>query len=184
MENSLFQLKLSAKQLVKASKKCEKEEKAEKLKAKKAIQQGNNEGARLYAGNAIRKKNEALNLLKLSSRVDTMASRVQTAITMRNTTQNMKVIVKDMDRAMNKMDLNTMTMLMDRFESQNEQIDITTNVMEDSINTKSVGEQAQVDELLQKIADEAGLEIKLNPVQDQQPLPSADLEQRLAKLRQ
>eukprot|EP00834_Sanchytrium_tribonematis_P005198 NODE_299_length_10456_cov_1.003669.p9 type:complete len:184 gc:universal NODE_299_length_10456_cov_1.003669:2708-3259(+) len=183
MENSLFQLKLSAKQLVKASKKCEKEEKQEKLKAKKAIQQGNNDGARLYAANAIRKKTEALNLLKLSSRVDAMASRVQTAITMKQTTQNLQVICRDMDRALGKMDLNTMTMLMDRFEHQNEQIDITTNVMEDSINTKTPNELAQVDELLQQIADEAGLEIKMNPVKNEEPA-AIDLEQRLAKLRQ
>lgn len=48
-----------------------------------AIQQGNNEGAKIYAQNAIRKKNEALNLLKLGSRIDAVASRVQTAVTMR-----------------------------------------------------------------------------------------------------
>lgn len=41
------------------------------------------EGARIYAANAIRKKNEALNLLRLSSRIDAVASRVQTAVTMR-----------------------------------------------------------------------------------------------------
>jgi hypothetical protein len=33
-----------------------------------ALQQNNTEGARIYAANAIRKKNEALNLLRLSSR--------------------------------------------------------------------------------------------------------------------
>lgn len=44
------------------------------------------EGARIYASNAIRKKNESLNLLKLSSRIDAVASRVQTAITMRKVT--------------------------------------------------------------------------------------------------
>jgi hypothetical protein len=42
------------------------------------------EGARIYASNAIRKKNESLNLLKLSSRIDAVASRVQTAVTMRS----------------------------------------------------------------------------------------------------
>ena len=41
------------------------------------------EGARIYASNAIRKKNESLNLLRLSSRIDAVASRVQTAVTMR-----------------------------------------------------------------------------------------------------
>lgn len=40
------------------------------------------EGARLHAANAIRKKNESLNLLRLSSRIDAVASRVQTAVTM------------------------------------------------------------------------------------------------------
>ncbi len=48
-----------------------------------ALQQGNTEGARIYASNAIRKKNEALNLLRLSSRIDAVSSRVETAVTMR-----------------------------------------------------------------------------------------------------
>lgn len=48
-----------------------------------ALQQGNTEGARIYASNAIRKKNESLNLLRLSSRIDAVSSRVETAVTMR-----------------------------------------------------------------------------------------------------
>lgn len=45
--------------------------------------QGNNDGARIYASNAIRKKNESLNLLRLASRIDAVASRVETAVTMK-----------------------------------------------------------------------------------------------------
>ena len=41
------------------------------------------EGAKIYAANAIRKKNESLNLLRLSSRIDAVSSRVETAVTMR-----------------------------------------------------------------------------------------------------
>ena len=41
------------------------------------------EGAKIYAENAIRKKNESLNMLRLASRIDAVASRVQTAVTMR-----------------------------------------------------------------------------------------------------
>lgn len=48
-----------------------------------ALQQGNTDGARIYAANAIRKKNESLNLLRLGSRIDAVASRVETAVTMR-----------------------------------------------------------------------------------------------------
>lgn len=48
-----------------------------------ALAQGNTEGARIYASNVIRKKNESLNLLRLSSRIDAVASRVETAVTMK-----------------------------------------------------------------------------------------------------
>lgn len=70
-----------------------------------ALQQGNNEGARIYAANAIRKKTESLNLLRLSSRIDAVASRVETAVTMRQVTGNMSSVVKGMDKAMESMNL-------------------------------------------------------------------------------
>ncbi len=70
-----------------------------------ALQQGNNDGARIYAANAIRKKSEALNLLRLSSRIDAVASRVETAVTMRQVTGNMTSVVRGMDKAMESMNL-------------------------------------------------------------------------------
>jgi len=53
-----------------------------------AIQEGNNDIARINAGNSIRKEQERLNLLRLASRVDAVASRVRTAITMRSVRSN------------------------------------------------------------------------------------------------
>lgn len=91
----MFNLKFSAKQFEKMSKKCEKNEKAQKLKLKqarifnqvlftlKAIEKGNVEGARIYAQNAIREKNQALNYLRLASRIDAVASRVESAVRMK-----------------------------------------------------------------------------------------------------
>lgn len=70
-----------------------------------ALQQGNNDGARIYASNAIRKKSEALNLLRLASRIDAVASRVETAVTMRQVTGNMTSVVRGMDKAMESMNL-------------------------------------------------------------------------------
>lgn len=55
----------------------------EKEKAKKAIQKGNMEVARIHAENAIRQKNQAINYLRMSARVDAVSSRVQTALTTR-----------------------------------------------------------------------------------------------------
>ena len=63
-----------------AAKKCEKDEKQQKAKVKKALEQGNTEGARIYAENAIRKKNEGLNYLRMAARIDAVSNRVQTAM--------------------------------------------------------------------------------------------------------
>lgn len=52
-----------------------------------ALQQKNVECARVYAENAIRKKNEGLNWLRMASRVDAVASKVQTAATMKGVNQ-------------------------------------------------------------------------------------------------
>lgn len=63
------------------------------------------EGARIHAENAIRQKNQALNYLRMASRVDAVASRVQTAVTTKKVTQSMAGVVKSMDAAMKSMNL-------------------------------------------------------------------------------
>ena len=42
------------------------------------MEKGNMEGAKIYAQNAIRKKQEALNYMKLASRLDAVVSRLDT----------------------------------------------------------------------------------------------------------
>jgi charged multivesicular body protein 1 len=76
------------KDLERSAKKAEKEEKLEIAKTKKAIQKGNTEVARIHAENAIRQKNQSLNYLRMSARVDAVASRVQSALTTRKVTQS------------------------------------------------------------------------------------------------
>ncbi|GAA5812212.1 Vacuolar-sorting protein SNF7 [Mucor flavus] len=161
LENQLFQLKFTAKQLNKQSKRCQKDETLEKNKLKKAIQDGNMEGARIYASNAIRKKNEALNLLKLSSRIDAVASRVQTAITMRKVSNSMAMVVRGMGRAMDTMNLEQISMVMDKFETQFEDLDVQTGYMEGAMagTTTLNTPQDEVDSLMHQVADEHGLEL-------------------------
>ena len=65
LENTLFNLKFSSKNLARESKKCVKQEKEEKAKLKRAIQKGNTEGARIHAENAIRNKNQVVSFMFL-----------------------------------------------------------------------------------------------------------------------
>ncbi|KAI1317350.1 Vacuolar-sorting protein SNF7 [Mortierella claussenii] len=161
LDNSLLQLRLTTKQLQRQSKKCAKDEQLEKSKLKKAIQQGNMEGARIYAANAIRKKNESLNLLRLSSRIDAVSSRVQTAVTMRNVTKSMASVVKGMDKAMESMNLETISLVMEKFEKQFEDLDVQTQYMENTMGNQSAltTPQDEVDTLMHQVADQHGLEL-------------------------
>ncbi|CAE6439873.1 unnamed protein product [Rhizoctonia solani] len=164
LEKSLFQLKFTAKTLNRQSKKAQKDENTEKAKLKKALQQGNTDGARIYASNAIRKKNEALNLLRLASRIDAVASRVETAVTMKQVTGNMTSVVKSMDKAVESMNLERISLVMDKFESQFADLDVQTSYMEDTMqSTTAVSTpQDQIDTLMSQMADEANIELEQN----------------------
>lgn len=195
MEKNLFNLKFASKELERNSKKCDKEEKAEKLKLKKAIEKGNMEVAKIHAENAIRQKNQSLNFLRMSARVDATASRVQSAVTTRKVTKSMEGVVKGMSAAMKSMNLEKISTLMDKFEKEFEDLDVQTSVMEGAMSQTTATNipQGSVDDLMKQAADEAGLELNME-------LPGAaeatigqstaasteqdELSQRLARLRQ
>ncbi|KAI8898299.1 charged multivesicular body protein 1b [Globomyces pollinis-pini] len=150
------------------------------------------EGARIYAANAIRKKNESLNFLRLASRIDATASRVQTAVTMKKVTSSMTSVVKGMEKAMQSMNLEQISLVMDKFEQQFEDLDVQTEYMENSMGqtTALTTPADEVDTLMQQVADENGLELqmempgavqtKLGGVKEK---PTDELGERLAKLR-
>lgn len=129
IEDQVFSMKFAAKSLVRESKKSEKEAKKNKTKCKKAMQSKNMDVAKIYAQNAIRQEHEALNFLKLSSRMDAVAARLQSAAKMNSLTSNMKSIVKSMDKVLTNMDAEQMSMVMDKFEQQFDDLDVVTDYM-------------------------------------------------------
>ncbi|XP_076066630.1 charged multivesicular body protein 1a-like [Oratosquilla oratoria] len=161
LEDTVFQLKFCSKQMERLSKKAEKDQKVQEAKIKKALSQGNVEGARIYAENAIRKKNESLSYLRMASKVDAVQSRVQSTMAMKGITKNMGSVVKALDSALNAMDLHKVSTVMDKFEQQFEDLDVRTNVLEESMGaaTTLTTPKEAVDSLIQQVADEAGLEV-------------------------
>ncbi|XP_050302686.1 charged multivesicular body protein 1b [Anthonomus grandis grandis] len=195
MEKHLFNLKFAVKELERNSKRCEKEEKQEKAKTKQAIQKGNMEVARIHAENAIRQKNQSLNYLRMSARVDAVASKVQSAVTTRKVTNSMAGVVKAMDAAMQSMNLEKISNVMDKFEQQFEDLGVQTDVLENTMaqTTTTLIPQNDVDSLMQQVADEAGLELNMELPEGPQgstigssvvSQEQDELTQRLAKLRQ
>ncbi|KAI9781247.1 MAG: Vacuolar-sorting protein SNF7 [Peltula sp. TS41687] len=163
LEKALFNLKFTAKQLTRQAARAQKDESSERSKLKKAIQQGHSDIGKIYAANAIRKANERVNLLRLASRIDAVASRVQTAVTMRQVTGSMANVVKGMDGAMKNMDLEKISAIMERFETQFEDMDVATGYYEQATGeaTASATPQEDVDRLILQVADEAGVELSM-----------------------
>lgn len=146
---NLFNLKFAAKELERSAKRCEKDATNERNKVKRAIEQGNMEGAKIYAENVIRNKNQAwvflppqvyfitvqfwdchvrsiqshllikmmfyccrcwsLAFRRMSSRVDAVSQRVQTAVSTKRVTQSMAGVVHSMEAAMKSMNLEQVT---------------------------------------------------------------------------
>ncbi|XP_037804744.1 charged multivesicular body protein 1a-like [Penaeus monodon] len=197
MMDCMFELKMCEKQMERLSKKAEKEQMAQKKKMVTAMKQGNVEGARIYAENCIRKKQESLSYLRMASRLDGVKSRVQSAMAMQGVTKNMSGAVGSLDKALKAMDLEKISQVMGQFESQFEDLDVRTNVMEDSMAAATTlsTPKSDVDALIQQVAEEAGLDMvsalpgmesvgELSTVGEKTKAKEMDeLDQRLASLR-
>jgi len=131
----------------------------------------------------------------MSSRVDAVASRVQTAVTTKKVTQSMAGVVKAMDATMKSMNLEKISALMDKFEHQFEDLDVQSSYMENTMSqtTTTTVPQNEVDTLMMKVADEAGIELNMQLPQGQEgsigvstqvSQEQDELTQRLARLRQ
>merc|ERR1719359_464827 len=158
LENQLFQLKFTSKQLGRLSKKCEKDEKE---KIRKCLEKDNHDGARIHAQNAIRQKNNAQNYLRLSSRVDAVSSRLESAIKMQQVTKSMGNVVKGMDKVLGSMNVEAISKVMDQFEQSFEDMDVRSEYVEGAMNSSTTAAmpEEQVDELMQMVADEHGLKM-------------------------
>lgn len=184
---------MTARQLERMSKNADKEEKAEKLKLKKDMQRNNIEGARIHAESAIRQKNQSLNYLRLGARVDAVASRVQTAVSMKQVTGSLQGVVRSLDQAMASMNLVQMSSLMDKFEKQFNDLDVQSAYMENAMGASASLSmpEGQVERLMEEVAEEHGLEVNMRLGVNSVPTVAAaaqadedELSQRLAKLRE
>jgi charged multivesicular body protein 1 len=77
---------------------------------------------------------------------------------MKQVTGSMAGVVKAMDSALASMNLEKVTAIMEKFERQFEDLDVQSQSMEEAMSstTTLTVPAAQVDNLLQEVADEAG----------------------------
>ena len=135
----------------------------------------------------------------MASRLEACCSRIETAVRMNQVTDGMKGVVKGMEQSLGAMDIDKLSVLMDKFETQFEDLDVKTGYMENSMNATTVTSTPadQVDTLISRVADEHNLQLgdafsEAGPLGKKTPTISNpntakpgedDLEARLANLR-
>lgn len=143
------------------------------------------EAARVHAENAVREEGDSVNYLRLGSRLDATASKLQAAIIQQKISNNMKEIVKNMERALREMNILEITDVMDRFEHYFERLDVRAATVQNAMESTSTTSTPSnlVDRLMKQIADEAGIEMQQAiPRAVEEPLtPVASCEEDLAK---
>ncbi|KAL7667648.1 hypothetical protein ACOME3_010532 [Neoechinorhynchus agilis] len=155
----------------------------ERARVKRALTAGHQQGAehyeaaRIYAENAVRKRHEYLNYLRLSARVDGVRSRVQSAYAMRAVIKDVHQITNTLERAMDVFQLEKVSEIMDKFERQFDNVDVKSGVMEHTMNSVTTlnAPADEVMNLLRKVADENGIELKAQL--DQIPSVSTETDQ-------
>ena len=182
VQNQLFNIKFTAKQIHRMSKKCEKEHTQELTKVKKAMEKGDAGSARIYAENAIRIKNTGTGYLRMASRLEAVASRLESAIKMQQISKQMGNVVKGMDvrrvpaqslarrgtkpalhpcppqKILASMDMNQIGAVMDKFEASFDQADVLSETVAKGMDATTAADSDAVESLLQQVSDEHGLQ--------------------------
>ncbi|MES1923007.1 Charged multivesicular body protein 1b [Bonamia ostreae] len=160
IEENLFNLKFAAKQYEREARRFEKRARAERIKIKTYIERGDIDSATVHSENAIKFKNQSVRYLALSSRVESAYNTVNSAVNMQMVTKSMKGIVRALESSADLNDMDKMTDTMDKFEKECENANIRTDYMEQAMTAVSsrTMRKEQAQELMQRVADEHGLE--------------------------
>lgn len=161
MFDNIFEFKMVGKQLNKEASKAKAKEKQLLDKVKKAIEKGDYENAKVLANDAIRARKEAQRDKAMASKVDTIASRLQSAMNTQKLTSSMRDLTEKMVGASNCMDMVKMTQTLDSFEKMFDNIDVHAGMMDqvfDNVN-EGTSNEMEVNDLLQQVAEQNGLKL-------------------------
>ena len=161
MFDTMFEFKMMGKSMAKEAKKAENQNKALIKKVKDCIAKGDYEQAKVAASDAIRSKNQVRRYRVLSSKIDTIAQRLQSAYQNQQLTQNMENLTKQLMSAGSMMDLVKMTETMANFEKLFDDLDVNSAMMDqvfDNVNAGTVNEN-EVNQLISQVAQQNGMKL-------------------------
>ena len=185
MFDNIFEFKMMAKNFAKESKKAETAHKNLLGKVKDLIAKGDYEKAKVVASDAIRKKNDIKRYQVLSSKLDTLTQRLQSAYQTQQLTENMKSLTNKMVSAGSVGDMVQINETMSNFEKMFDDLDVNSNMMNevfDNVNAGTTNDN-EVNQLINQVAEANGMKVMdeldvqagANPIENQQQMEGQKL---------
>ena len=162
MFDKIFEFKMMAKQFAKESKKAENEYKKNLTKTKNLMEKGKYDQARVTAADAIRKKNEINRYQVLSSKIDTIAQRLQSAMQTNQLTEKMSQLTNLMAGSGDKLnDIVQLADTMENFEKMFDDLDVNNAMMNEVMNNVNAGtiDDNEVNLLVNQVAEANGMKV-------------------------
>jgi charged multivesicular body protein 1 len=175
--DNIFEFKMMAKQMKKEAERAKKNQEKSTNKIKSALQKNNTALAKQCAEEALRYKKDVTRYTNLSYKIGVITSKLQQAYKNNQLTQSMKNVVSQMKNMTSVNDVTKMMETMDNFEKMFDNIDVTSNMMDqalDNINAGTVNDQ-EVNNLIDMLQEQNAMGVDSNmvnaenqPIQQQQ----------------
>ncbi|KAI5308276.1 Vacuolar-sorting protein SNF7 [Ascosphaera atra] len=171
-------------QLRKQANKAESTSRAQENKATNAIKKGQIQVARIHAGSATREKRRHLHLLQKAAEADVIYNDLLAAKSTRDSTRSLMKASRAMENANRSINLERTLAIANQFVSRSEEFKIAGSALEGvsrDVEMQADGnEEAEgdVDKLMERLADQAGVDLRQNLESNQVPAEETAVKQK------
>ncbi|CDJ62393.1 Charged multivesicular body protein 1a, related [Eimeria necatrix] len=164
----ILDLRIKARELKRQSDRCYRESLQEREKIRRALLRQNQEGARIFAQNYVRKKQEGLNSLHMSSKLEAVASRLDGAHRSHQAsrlTTRIHSVASGLSGALRKLDSSSSLREIELFSKLFDDLDVRSDSVSSLLDasTSSAVPAQQVDKVLTEVASTFGISLEDQP---------------------
>ncbi|KAI5302850.1 Vacuolar-sorting protein SNF7 [Ascosphaera pollenicola] len=187
---AMAEIKVNGNQLRKQALKAESMSKSQETKATNAIKKGQVPVARIHAGAATRERKRHFHLLQKAAEADVIYSDLLAAKSTRDSTRSLMKASRAMENASRSINLERTLAIANQFVSRSEEFKIAGSTLEGV--SRDVEMQAdgadeaedEVDKLMERLADQAGVDLRQNLESNQVPEGEAQQQQAVRNTKQ
>ncbi|KAL2001782.1 hypothetical protein VTN02DRAFT_1245 [Thermoascus thermophilus] len=159
-------VKLHSNRLKKEAARAEATYKSEKAKADRAMKNHEFQIARIHAGSAVREKKRQVTLKAEAARADVIINELKAAQSTRDTSRTLALASKGLDAASKSVNLENLLAHANNFLARSEDFKIASSAIENVAQGISMQEygaegESEVDKLMEQLADEAGVDLRM-----------------------